>query len=55
LLGIRRVDQFYLTTLATLFTVASGLGYVAAGIRQAREGGGFAHSDLQDAQRFSEQ
>jgi CDP-diacylglycerol--glycerol-3-phosphate 3-phosphatidyltransferase len=39
LLGIRRIDQFYLTTLATLFTVASGLGYVVDGIRQAREGG----------------
>ena len=39
LLGIRRIGQFYLTTLATLFTVASGLGYVADGIRQAREGG----------------
>jgi CDP-diacylglycerol--glycerol-3-phosphate 3-phosphatidyltransferase len=37
LLGTRRIDQFYLTTLATLFTVASGLGYVADGIRQARE------------------
>ena len=55
LLGIRRIDQIYLTTLATLFTVASGLGYVADGIRQAREGGGIAHSDFQDAQRFSEQ
>ncbi len=39
LLGIRRIDQIYLTTLATLFTVASGLGYVADGIRQAQGGG----------------
>lgn len=37
LLGTRRIGQIYLTTLATLFTVASGLGYVADGIRQARE------------------
>jgi CDP-diacylglycerol--glycerol-3-phosphate 3-phosphatidyltransferase len=37
LLGIRRIGQIYLTTIATLFTVASGLGYVADGIRQARE------------------
>jgi CDP-diacylglycerol--glycerol-3-phosphate 3-phosphatidyltransferase len=36
LLGMRRIGQIYLTTLATLFTVASGLGYVADGIRQAR-------------------
>jgi CDP-diacylglycerol--glycerol-3-phosphate 3-phosphatidyltransferase len=36
LLGLRRIGQIYLTTLATLFTVASGLGYVADGIRQAR-------------------
>jgi phosphatidylglycerophosphate synthase len=55
LLGIRRIGQFYLATLATLFTVASGLGYVADGIRQAREGGALRISDLQDAQRFSEQ
>jgi CDP-diacylglycerol--glycerol-3-phosphate 3-phosphatidyltransferase len=40
LLGIRRIDQFYLTMLATLFTVASGLGYVADGIRQTRESRG---------------
>jgi phosphatidylglycerophosphate synthase len=52
LLGIRRIDQIYLTTLATLFTVASGLGYVADGIRQAQGGGGIAHSDFQDAQRL---
>ena len=44
LLGIRRIDQFCLTTLATLFTVASGLGYVVDGIRQAREGGCIAHA-----------
>jgi CDP-diacylglycerol--glycerol-3-phosphate 3-phosphatidyltransferase len=37
LLGIRRIGGIYLATLATLFTVASGLGYVADGIRQARE------------------
>jgi phosphatidylglycerophosphate synthase len=37
LLGIRRIGQIYLTTIATLLTVASGLGYVADGIRQARE------------------
>src|ERR1700736_6879297 len=37
LLGIRRIGQIYLTILATLFTVASGLAYVADGIRQARE------------------
>jgi len=43
LLGIRRIDQFYVTTLATLFTVASGLGYVEDGIRQARKGGCLAH------------
>ena len=49
LLGIRRIGQFYLTTLATLFTVASGLGYVADGIRQAREGRALRISDLQDA------
>jgi CDP-diacylglycerol--glycerol-3-phosphate 3-phosphatidyltransferase len=36
LLGFRRTGQTYLTTLATLFTVASGLGYVADGIRQVR-------------------
>jgi cardiolipin synthase (CMP-forming) len=36
LLGFRRTGQIYLTTLATLFTVASGLGYVADGIRQVR-------------------
>lgn len=39
LLGIRRIGQTYLVTLATLFTIASGLGYVADGIRQAWEGG----------------
>ena len=37
LLGIRGIGKIYLTTFATLFTVASGLGYVADGIRQARE------------------
>src|SRR5208337_2749710 len=37
LLGIARVGQIYLIALATLFTVASGLGYVADGLRQARE------------------
>jgi CDP-diacylglycerol--glycerol-3-phosphate 3-phosphatidyltransferase len=37
LLGVRRIGQTYLTALATLFTIASGLGYVADGIRQARE------------------
>jgi cardiolipin synthase (CMP-forming) len=36
LLGFRRTGQIYLTTLATLLTVASGLGYVADGIRQIR-------------------
>ena len=37
LAGLRRIGQMYLPALATLFTVASGLGYVADGIRQARE------------------
>jgi CDP-diacylglycerol--glycerol-3-phosphate 3-phosphatidyltransferase len=37
LLGIARVGQIFLIALATLFTVASGLGYVADGLRQARE------------------
>ena len=37
LLGSRQFGQIYLAALATLFTVASGLGYVADGIRQARE------------------
>ena len=37
LLGIARTGQIYLIVLATLFTVASGLGYVADGLRQARE------------------
>ena len=37
LLGIKRIGQIYLTALATVFTVASGLGYVVDGIRQARE------------------
>jgi CDP-diacylglycerol--glycerol-3-phosphate 3-phosphatidyltransferase len=37
LLGLRRIGQVCLPTLATLFTVASGLEYVADGIRQARE------------------
>ena len=36
LLGAKRIGQFYLTTLATFFTVASGLGYFVDGIRQAR-------------------
>jgi cardiolipin synthase (CMP-forming) len=40
LLGIRWTGQIYLTRLATLFTIASGLGYVADGIRQAREAAG---------------
>jgi CDP-diacylglycerol--glycerol-3-phosphate 3-phosphatidyltransferase len=55
LLRIRRIDQFYLTMVATLCTIVSGLGYVADGIRQAQEGGSVAHSDWQEAQRFSEQ
>jgi cardiolipin synthase len=46
LLGIRRIDQFYVTMLATLFTVASGLGYVADGIRQTRESGGINASGM---------
>jgi CDP-diacylglycerol--glycerol-3-phosphate 3-phosphatidyltransferase len=37
LLGLRGIGKIYLTTVATLFTIASGLGYVADGIRQARE------------------
>jgi CDP-diacylglycerol--glycerol-3-phosphate 3-phosphatidyltransferase len=36
LLGVRRVGQFYLTALATLFTIGSGLGYFADGMRQVR-------------------
>jgi cardiolipin synthase (CMP-forming) len=40
LLGIRWTGQIYLTRLATLFTIASGLGYVVDGIRQAREAAG---------------
>ena len=35
LLGMR-IGQFCVTTLAILFTVASGLGYIVDGIRQAR-------------------
>jgi len=35
LLGVGRIGQICLATLATLFTVASGLGYIADGIRQA--------------------
>jgi phosphatidylglycerophosphate synthase len=37
LLGLRRIGHIYLPALATLFTVASGLGYVVDGIRQAWE------------------
>jgi CDP-diacylglycerol--glycerol-3-phosphate 3-phosphatidyltransferase len=37
LLGLRRIGRTYLPALATLFTVASGLGYVLDGIRQAWE------------------
>ena len=37
MLDIARTGQIYLIALATLFTVASGLGYVADGLRQARE------------------
>jgi cardiolipin synthase (CMP-forming) len=37
MLDIPRTGQIYLIALATLFTVASGLGYVADGLRQARE------------------
>jgi CDP-diacylglycerol--glycerol-3-phosphate 3-phosphatidyltransferase len=37
LVGLRRRGQIYLPALATLFTVASGLGYLGDGIRQARE------------------
>jgi cardiolipin synthase (CMP-forming) len=39
LIGLRRVGQFRLATVATLFTIASGLEYFADGIRQARERG----------------
>jgi CDP-diacylglycerol--glycerol-3-phosphate 3-phosphatidyltransferase len=37
LLGLRRIGRIYLPALAALFTVASGLGYVVDGIRQAWE------------------
>jgi cardiolipin synthase (CMP-forming) len=37
MLGIAQTGQIYLVALATLFTLASGLGYVADGLRQARE------------------
>src|ERR1700680_3429591 len=30
------IEQFFVTTLATLFAVASGLGYIVDGSRQAR-------------------
>jgi cardiolipin synthase (CMP-forming) len=39
LIGIRRIGQFCLATLATLFTIASGLEYFADGLRQVRERG----------------
>lgn len=37
LLGIRHTGHILLAALATALTVASGLGYLADGIRQARE------------------
>jgi CDP-diacylglycerol--glycerol-3-phosphate 3-phosphatidyltransferase len=37
MLHIARTGQIYLIALATFFTVASGLGYIADGLRQARE------------------
>ena len=37
MLDIARTGQIYLIAFATLFTIASGLGYVADGLRQARE------------------
>jgi CDP-diacylglycerol--glycerol-3-phosphate 3-phosphatidyltransferase len=37
LLGLRRIGHIDLPALATLFTVASGLGYVVDGIHQAWE------------------
>jgi cardiolipin synthase (CMP-forming) len=39
LMGIKGTGQIYLAALATFWTVASGLGYLADGIRQAREAG----------------
>ena len=37
MLDIARTGQIYLIAFATLFTIASGLGYIADGLRQARE------------------
>jgi CDP-diacylglycerol--glycerol-3-phosphate 3-phosphatidyltransferase len=54
LLGIRWIGQIYLTKLATLFTLASGLGYVADGIRQAREAARLQISARETAERKAE-
>jgi CDP-diacylglycerol--glycerol-3-phosphate 3-phosphatidyltransferase len=54
LLGIRWIGQIYLTRLATLFTLASGLGYVADGIRQAREAARLQISARETAERKAE-
>jgi CDP-diacylglycerol--glycerol-3-phosphate 3-phosphatidyltransferase len=55
LLDMKRLGQIFLPTLATLFTVASGLEYVVDGLHQSRESARLQISARETEERKEEQ